>query len=522
MTHRILHILFILVLICTHRASGQLAPDFTITDSDGQPHSLYAGYLNQGKTVLIEVFFTTCPPCNSIAPYMEPLYQEWGAGNHDVEFFDLSNKSFDSNTAVNNYKTNHGHTYPAAGSAGGSLAAVAPYEAGMFGPFTGTPTFIVIAPDGSVQYDVFGSGNAGTIEAIDAAIALTGATKPECFAILGVNESYCSGDSVNVNGQWYSVPGEYTDMISGDCDTLLQITITEDPLEELQVNASFCAGESIQIYGTTYNVAGVYVVVVPSVTSGCDTIVSISIAETPLHTKEVNASFNQGDSVFLYGTWYSDAGAYLITAISITGGCDTLVTLNISEIPDIPGDVTISGFIRKFQSTTGIGGAYVIVSLGANEVARDTTDAQGRYEFVFDSLYVVNNDLQLTVLKSINPLNGVSVLDIVALQKHLLGLELLNSVEKLFAADLNNSKTISVLDIVYLRQLLLGLELNFPTPSTWIFFHESINFGPPGPQPPVIPAPTPVSLQNILGGTQTGIFHGVKIGDLNNTANPLN
>ena len=67
-----------------------VAPDFTVTDINGQMHQLYADYLNQGKTVLLEVFYTTCPPCNSIAPLMEPFYQEWGAGDHDVEFFPVS------------------------------------------------------------------------------------------------------------------------------------------------------------------------------------------------------------------------------------------------------------------------------------------------------------------------------------------------------------------------------------------------------------------------------------------------
>ncbi len=521
MSLRLQNILLILFILGTQRASGQLAPDFTITDSQGQSHTLYADYLNQGKSVMIEIFFTTCPPCNAIAPYMEPLYEEWGSGNNDVEFFDLSDKSFDLNTLVNNYKTNHGHTYPAAGSEGGSLAAVSPYKAGMFGPFTGTPTFIVIAPDGTVQYDIFGNNSAATIEALDAAIALTGAVKPECFAIIAVNESFCTGDSVNVNGQWYSEAGEYTDMISGDCDTTLQITITEDLLEELEVSASFCAGESVQVYGTAYNVAGTYEVVVPSVTTGCDTIASITITQLPLHTKIVNASFIQGDSVQIYGEWYSDAGSYLFTANSITGGCDTIVTLNISETPDVPSDVTISGVVRRFQSIAGVSGAHVIVSLGSNEVARDTTDAQGRYEFVFDSSYVVNNDLQLRVEKSLNPLNGVTVLDIVALQKHLLGLELLNSVDKLLAADVNRSGALSVLDIVYLRRLLLGLEDGFPTSATWIFVHESVNFAPAGVQPPVLEI-VPVSLSNLLTGTQTGTFRGIKLGDLNNSANPLN
>jgi len=57
------------------QSRAQVAPDFTVTDIDGQVHHLYADYLNQGKTVMIKIMFTTCPPCHSIAPFMEPLYQ---------------------------------------------------------------------------------------------------------------------------------------------------------------------------------------------------------------------------------------------------------------------------------------------------------------------------------------------------------------------------------------------------------------------------------------------------------------
>jgi hypothetical protein len=108
----------------------------------------------------------------------------------------------------------------------------------------------------------------------------------------------------------------------------------------------------------------------------------------------------------------------------------------------------------------------------------------------------------------------------VALQKHLLGLDLLNSVEKLFAADVNRSGSISALDIVYLRRLLLGFEDDFPTPDTWRFFHTSQTFGPPLPQPPVLEVIT-ISVQNIANGTQSPDFRGIKLGDLNNSANPL-
>lgn len=506
-----------------YNVSAQLAPDFTITDSDGNEHTLYADYLNQGKTVLIEIFFTTCPPCNAIAPYIEPLYEEWGAGDFDVEFFDLSDKSFDTDALVNAYKANHGHTYPAAGSEGGSLQAVAPYKQGMFGPFYGTPTFIVIAPDGTVQYDVDGSNNAETIANIDAAIAATGAQKPECLVTIAVDDSFCPGDSVLVNGQWYDEAGTYTDTITGgNCDTLVWITISEDELNERDIFASFCINDSIQIYGTWYGQAGTYFDLVQSQTSGCDTIVTITLNTLPLNAKTVNANFTEGDSVLVYGTWYSEEDTYVILVPSESGACDTLVTIHVFEIPDIPIDVTISGTVRTLSIGGAIGNAEVLVKLNNEVIARDTTDLLGRYSFTFDSLYVINNPLQLIVTKTINPVNGVTVLDIVALQKHLLGLELMNSVEKLFAADVNNSGQLTVLDVLYLRRLLLGLESTFPAPATWLFFHESLTFGPPGEQPPVLEMQPPVLLSNVLNGTQSSTFRGIKIGDLNNSANPQN
>lgn len=515
-----IHGLLILFLLISFTLSGQLAPDFTITDSDGQQHTLYAGYLNQGKTVLIKIFFTTCPPCNAIAPYMQPLYEEWGSGNYDVEFFDLSDKSFDTDVLVNNYKANYGHTYPAAGSEGGSLAAVAPYKADLFGDFTGTPTFIVIAPNGTVQFDVFGFGNQGTIDAVDAAIAATGAVKPECTATASINEAYCAGDSVQVLGNWYAEPGVYFNTVPGDCDTTYTITITEDPLETKTINATFCPGESVVIYGTTYNSAGQYEVTVPSVTFGCDTIATLNITQLPINTKTINTSYAEGDSVLVNGVWYSAPGTYFYTVNSITTACDTIVTLHVTEIPDIPIEVTVTGIIRKFQSTAGVAGAYVIVSKDSVEIARDTTDANGVYSFTFDSLFAINNTLSITVGKDIGALNGVTVLDLARLQKHLLGLENLPTVEQMFAADLNNSQSVSALDVVYFRRLVLGLETMLGTPETWLFFHDSLNFGPPGPQPPVITGQDPVLVGNILNGTQNGNFRGIKIGDLNHSANP--
>jgi thiol-disulfide isomerase/thioredoxin len=63
--------LIISIFFICGRVNAQSAPDFTVTDINDIEHTLYADYLNQGKSVLIEVFFTTCPPCSTYAPHLE-------------------------------------------------------------------------------------------------------------------------------------------------------------------------------------------------------------------------------------------------------------------------------------------------------------------------------------------------------------------------------------------------------------------------------------------------------------------
>lgn len=154
---------------------SQTAPNFTITDTKGIEHNLYEDYLDQGIVVALKVMFVACPPCNAIAPGVQDLYEQWGEGMYDVQFIELSNKSYDSNLDVEGYQNTHGITFPGAGEDGGALTALSPYLQGNFGSFFGTPKFFVIRTDKTV-IDVGGSGTIGKINALDDAIRSTGAT----------------------------------------------------------------------------------------------------------------------------------------------------------------------------------------------------------------------------------------------------------------------------------------------------------------------------------------------------------
>ncbi|MBK8700624.1 MAG: dockerin type I repeat-containing protein [Saprospiraceae bacterium] len=153
------------LLIFTHQFSfAQLAPDFTVTDTDNQVHKLYDDYLNQGKVVVLKVFFVNCPPCNAIATAVQQKYVDWGSGNGNVQFIEMTNKIGDTNPYVIGYKNMHGLTFPSISADGGALNAIIPYTNGTFGLWSGTPLFAVIAPNKTVHYDVLFSNLSAVIE----------------------------------------------------------------------------------------------------------------------------------------------------------------------------------------------------------------------------------------------------------------------------------------------------------------------------------------------------------------------
>lgn len=168
---------------------AQEAPDFTVTTVHGEEFNLYTE-LDEGKTIVVDIFFVNCPPCNGIAPFIQDLNLKWGDGAADVEFISLTD--VDTNAEIIPYEELHSLTFPAAGTDGGGSDAVAPYKSGSFGQFFGYPTILVIAPDKTVNYDVWGSSFQETTDLLDAAIEQTGATGE-------VTSVYESGEISEIN-----------------------------------------------------------------------------------------------------------------------------------------------------------------------------------------------------------------------------------------------------------------------------------------------------------------------------------
>ena len=167
---------------------------------------------------------------------------------------------------------------------------------------------------------------------------------------------------------------------------------------------------------------------------------------------------------------------------SIGNNESALITIIVSDTPDVDnpegvcpdviGSSVISGIINTESASVVSEVPVSAINLNSGEVQTVMTDEYGFYEFnnikQYED-YEIKPDLEGFVLA------GISTLDIVYIQRHILGLSDLNSPFKMVAADVNGSNSISASDLVELRQLILGRRLSLST-DEWKFIDRKYEF----------------------------------------------
>lgn len=133
-------------------ATAQNAIDFTFTDTHGVEHNLFTE-LDAGKTIMLDFFFTTCGPCQYWAPSINHVYEQFGSGEGNVDFWSFTPS--DNDAAVLAYEATFGIEFPSCSTDGGSMNVINLYTTGTYGAFVGYPTYVVICPDRSVTWDVW-------------------------------------------------------------------------------------------------------------------------------------------------------------------------------------------------------------------------------------------------------------------------------------------------------------------------------------------------------------------------------
>lgn len=144
------------------------------------------------------------------------------------------------------------------------------------------------------------------------------------------------------------------------------------------------------------------------------------------------------------------------------------------------------------------------------------TDQYG--EYVSDPL-PLGGDYTIKSIKDTLLTNGVTTLDKVLAQKHILGIQLLDSPYKIIAADVNNSGQVTTLDLVYMQKVILLLLPEFPNNTSWRFVPMEYEFQDPL-NPLNEPFPEVMNYNNLNNPMLDVDFIALKVGDVNNTANP--
>ena len=140
-----------------------------------------------------------------------------------------------------------------------------------------------------------------------------------------------------------------------------------------------------------------------------------------------------------------------------------------------------------------------------------STDAAGNYAF---PSVVAGIDYTLTGDFDGSYDDGVSTLDLVLIQRHILGLRSLDNPYKVIAADINGSENVTGADVVELRKLILGITDEMPTADNWLLIDADFTFADNN-------SPWPVKRNTLISGLSADISKdlvAIKLGDVNASA----
>lgn len=194
--------------------------------------------------------------------------------------------------------------------------------------------------------------------------------------------------------------------------------------------------------------------------------------------------------------------------------CNTVINIqaNNNICPDRAG-MMIAGHIETEFSELIENMEVSLQTMIDESMSYDMTDRDGEFTFRnLGSFY----DYQLKPMSNDDYLNGVSTLDLIMIQRHILGQQPLNSPYQRIAADVDGDSNISAVDLIELRKLILGIYEVLPNNDAWRFVDKSFEF---------VNADTPwpfkesIDIYDLHSDEMYNDFIAVKVGDVNNSVN---
>lgn len=181
---------------------------------------------------------------------------------------------------------------------------------------------------------------------------------------------------------------------------------------------------------------------------------------------------------------------------------------------DLPTYTYVAGKMTNWKG----GGPIANLEIAINGYSKET-NAMGRYQSGDVLFNQETYELGLVTPYSNDAIErGLSTLDIVLIQRHLLGIAPFSSPFEYIAADVDGNHMLTTMDMVCIRKVILGLSHSFPIEKSWEFISKGYHF--PDPTNPW-EEPYPTSIGNLdLDYNDLDLLHKinfrvVKLGDVN-------
>jgi len=318
------------------------------------------------------------------------------------------------------------------------------------------------------------------------------------------NTSFCTGGSVTLTSSsasgnvWY--PGG---------ETTQSITVSSTGMFYVTVNSGGCVATSntVAVNVTSIPPAPLASCNNPLFTNGTLYLSASTVPNASYYWTGPNNFTSIQQNPVITNINASHSGIYSVVAV--VNSCQSSAsTINV-VISNNPATAAISGNVFT-ENGFMLDNVNVKIN-GTNYSDSIITSASGHYNFNV----IQGGSYQITPSKTdaISPTAGLSTLDILLIQRHILNIQPLSSPYKIIAADVNQSGSVSTMDILLIKSLILQNTSSFPNNAVWKFVNTDFVFGNPY-------APFPYESSRSYSyatDAQNQNFIGIKLGDVNNS-----
>jgi hypothetical protein len=209
---------------------------------------------------------------------------------------------------------------------------------------------------------------------------------------------------------------------------------------------------------------------------------------------------------------------YAFDALGAFNYCQVIIEIQTGSNNPCENDGTaeLAGLIRDAENNA-IAGTTVNLT-GVDDLSLDfvTTD-EGTFSF---ANLPTGRDYTISPSHYEDYINGVRTSDIVAITRHILGVQQLDGPYNMLAGDVDGNTSVDVGDIISIRSLILGLTTVFPNQMpSWVFVPAGYEFSQPE-YPWATAFPSVINHNDLVVSILDADFIGVKLGDVNQSARP--